>query len=185
MTTRSKDGGNTNQQDVHTMVSRYPHDGREGHTKSTRSCTFGKTFGNFFNMPKILWTLPKLLPNPKNLSRRSHDGLGCSPEWHDVFTIIPDVANFLHRVSIASQHRDSVTPALRCFCQIHPGADPGRGQNRSQGSPSSRNFFLRPEGYSDKPNGQQWSRSMWEEVLLFLVPFRSQIFDAFLTSFWT
>ena len=26
---------------------------------------------------------------------------------------------------------------------------------------------------------------MWEEVLLFLVPFRSQIFDAFLTSFWT
>ena len=26
---------------------------------------------------------------------------------------------------------------------------------------------------------------MWEEVLLLLVPFRSQIFDAFLTSFWT
>ena len=29
------------------------------------------------------------------------------------------------------------------------------------------------------------SRSMWEKVLLFLVPFRSQIFDAFLTSLWT
>ena len=26
---------------------------------------------------------------------------------------------------------------------------------------------------------------MWEEVLLFLVPFRSRIFDALLTSFWT
>ena len=33
-----------------------------------------------------------------------------------------------------------------------PGANPGRGQNRSRGSPSSRNFFFRPEGYSDKPN---------------------------------
>ena len=65
-----------------------------------------------------------------------------------------------------------------------PGADPGPGKNRSWGSPSSRNFF-RPEGYSDKPNSWQWPRSMWEEVLLFLVPFRSQIFDAFLTSFWT
>ena len=64
-----------------------------------------------------------------------------------------------------------------------PGADPGRGQNRSLGSPSSTNFFFRPEDYSDKPNGWQWSRSMWEEVLLLLVPFRSQIFDAFLTSF--
>ena len=31
--------------------------------------------------------------------------------------------------------------------------------------------------------GQKWSKSMWEEILLFLVPFRSQIFDAFLTSF--
>ena len=26
---------------------------------------------------------------------------------------------------------------------------------------------------------------MWDVVLLLLVPFRSQIFDAFLTSFWT
>ena len=64
---------------------------------------------------------------------------------------------------------------LLFFGQIRPGADPGRGQNRSPGSPSSRNFFFRPEGDSDKPNGQQWSRSMWEEVLLFLVPFRSDL----------
>ena len=48
-----------------------------------------------------------------------------------------------------------------------------------RGSPSSTNFFFRLEDCSNKPNA---SRSMWEEVLLFLVPFRSQIFDAFLTS---
>ena len=74
---------------------------------------------------------------------------------------------------------------LLFFGQIRPGADPGRGKNRSRGSPSSGNFFFRPEGYSNKPNAKQWSRNMWEEVLLFLVPFRIQIFDAFLTSFWT
>ena len=28
-----------------------------------------------------------------------------------------------------------------------------RGHNRSRGSPCPRNFFFRPEGYSDKPNG--------------------------------
>ena len=38
-----------------------------------------------------------------------------------------------------------------CFCQIRPG-DPGWGKNRSRGSPSSTNFFFRPEGYSNKPN---------------------------------
>ena len=38
------------------------------------------------------------------------------------------------------------------FGQIRPGADPGRGKNRSRGSPSSGNFFFRPEGYSNKPN---------------------------------
>ena len=112
MTTRSKDDGYTNPQDVHTMVSRWPHGGWEGHTKSSRrSMHLREDLRQFFDMPKILWTLPKLLPNPKKLSPRSHDGLGCSPEWPDVFTIIPDVANFLHRVSIGSQHRDSVTPA--------------------------------------------------------------------------
>ena len=98
MTTRSKDDGYTNPQDVHTMDSRWSHGGREGHT----TMHLREDLRQFFDMPKILWTLPKLLPNPKNLSRRSHDGLGRSPEWPDVFTIIPDVANFLHRVSIAN-----------------------------------------------------------------------------------
>ena len=49
------------------------------------------------------------------------------------------------------------------------------GQGRIQGgakighwmSPSSKNFVFRPEGYSDKQNAYQWSRSMWDEVLLF------------------
>ena len=31
---------------------------------------------------------------------------------------------------------------------------------------------------------KQWSRNMWEEVLLFLVPFRSQIFDAVIDFFF-
>ena len=33
-----------------------------------------------------------------------------------------------------------------------PGADPGPGPKLVTGSPSLRNFFFRPEGYSDKPN---------------------------------
>ena len=119
MTTRSKDDGYTNPQDVHTMATRWTRRTHEVYTK----LHLREDLRQFFDMPKILWALPKLLPNPKNLSRRSHDGLGCSPEWPDVFTIIPDVAIFLHRVSIGSQNRDSVTPAIetignRRFCYI-------------------------------------------------------------------
>ena len=44
------------------------------------------------------------------------------------------------------------------------------------GVPFFKNFF-RPEGYSNKRNATQWSRGMWDEVLLCLVPFQSQIFD--------
>ena len=69
--------------------------------------------------------------------------------------------------------------ALLFFGQRRQGVDPGRGQNRSRGSPSSKNFFFRPESYSNKPNAYQWSRSIWKEVLLFLVSFGSQIFDVF------
>ena len=90
------------------MATRWTRRTHEVHAK----VQLPKDLRQFFDMPKILWRLPKLLPNPKRLSRRTHDGLGCIPEWPDVFTIIPDVANFLHRVSIGSQNRDSVTPAL-------------------------------------------------------------------------
>ena len=41
---------------------------------------------------------------------------------------------------------------LLFFGQIRPGVEPERGQNKSRGSPSSRNFFFRSEGYRDKPN---------------------------------
>ena len=64
--------------------------------------------------------------------------------------------------------------------RIQVGAKIGFG-----GSPSSKYFCFRPERYSNKPNAYQWSRSIWKEVLLFLVSSGSQIFDAFFTSFWT
>ena len=65
--------------------------------------------------------------------------------------------------------------ALRCLGHIHPEANPGQSKNRSQRgvSSSSKNFFFRPEGYSNQLNVLQWSISMLEEVLLFLVPFSS------------
>ena len=48
------------------------------------------------------------------------------------------------------------------------------------GVPSPKDFFFRLECYSNKPNAWQLSKSIWEEALLFLVPFWSQIFDFFL-----
>ena len=70
------------------------------------------------------------------------------------------------------------------FGLIHLGAYRGRAKIGHRGSPSSTNFF-RQEGYSNKQNAKQWSRSRREEVSLFFVTFRSQIFHAFLMSFWT
>ena len=43
----------------------------------------------------------------------------------------------------------------QCCCCFRPDpsrADPGRGKNRSQGSPYSTNLLFRLEGYSNKPN---------------------------------
>ena len=67
------------------MSTRWPHDGREGLTKSTRRCTFGKTFGNFLTCQRFYEHSRSCSRTPKKLGRRSHDGLGCSPEWPDVF----------------------------------------------------------------------------------------------------
>ena len=64
--------------------------------------------------------------------------------------------------------------------------DPPRGGSRAgakighAGSPSSKNFFFRSEGYSNKPNAWQWSKNMWEEVCYFW--FHSEV--KFLTRFW-
>ena len=55
----------------------------------------------------------------------------------------------------------------------------GRAKKGHGGSTSPKNFFFKLEGYSNKPNAKQLSTSIWEEVLLFLVSFRSKIFDAF------
>ena len=52
-----------------------------------------------------------------------------------------------------------------------------------EGTPSLTNFFFRTEACFDKPKASVWFREMSQEVLLFLVPLRNQIFDAFLTSF--
>ena len=51
------------------------------------------------------------------------------------------------------------------------------------GVPSPKDFFVRLEGCSNKPNVWQWSKSIWEEALLFW--FHSEIkylmrFDVFL-----
>ena len=62
---------------------------------------------------------------------------------------------------------------LLLFCQIRQGVDPGRGKNRSQRVPAFEKVLM-----SNKLNAQKWFKSMWEEVLLLLVPSRSQVFDA-------
>ena len=50
-----------------------------------------------------------------------------------------------------------------------------------------KNFFFRPEDYSNKLNAihRNYLEAILEAMLLFLVLLRSQIFDAFLKSFWT
>ena len=54
MTTRSNDDGYANPQDVYTMDSRWPHGGREGHTKSHTTMHLREDLRQFFDMPKIL-----------------------------------------------------------------------------------------------------------------------------------
>ena len=92
--------------------------------------------------------------------------------------------------------RDEVLMAQHIHKGVSAISAQGRIQGRAKighkgwwrgpwGVPFLKKNFFRTEGYSNKQNAWQWFRSMWEEVLLFLVPFRSQIFDAILTSFWT
>ena len=49
---------------------------------------------------------------PEKLHWWLYDGLRCIHELPDVFTIRAQSENFLHRVSILAQLRDSATPAL-------------------------------------------------------------------------
>ena len=56
---------------------------------------------------------------------------------------------------------------LLFFSQIRPGVDQRRAKVGHGGPILQKNFFFRLEGYSNKPNAYQWTRTMWEEVLLF------------------
>ena len=78
----------------------------------------------------------------------------------------------------------------KCFCfsarsvqgRIQGGAKIGHGGPLLQRTSSSdRKATATNQMHSDDLQ----CTSMWNEVLLFLVPFQSQIFDAFLTSYWT
>ena len=75
--------------------------------------------------------------------------------------------------------------SLTSVVVFRPGANPGWGQNRSRGVPFFKKLLLQTGRLQRQTKCIAVTRSMWEEVLLLLVPFRSQIFDAFLTSFWT
>ena len=83
--------------------------------------------------------------------------------------------------------RDEVLMAPHMHEGVLARSTQGRIQGRAKigdGGASSRKCFFRLEGYSNKPNVQQWSRSMWDEVLLFFVPFWSQFFYAFIVLQW-
>ena len=63
-----------------------------------------ETFHELFDMPKILATRTKLLPELEKVQRRPYDGLRCPQELPDVFTIGAEFENFYHRVSILLGH---------------------------------------------------------------------------------
>ena len=67
---------------------------------------------------------------------------------------------------------------LLFFGQIRLGADPGWGRNRSQ-------FFNELLLQTGRLQQRTECIAMWDVVLLLLVPFQSQIFDAFSTSYRT
>ena len=109
MITRRKDDDDTIRQDAFTITSREARWTHEFNTK-THLC---EAFQKFFDIPKILAPLTKLLPEPEKFHRRPYDGVRCPHEWPDVFTIRAEFENFYYRVYILCQLRDSVTPALR------------------------------------------------------------------------
>ena len=108
MMTRRLHEGYTMWRDGNTMASRRGRWTHEGNTNIDHRVDIG----DFFGIPKIFQSITKVLPNPAQVSRWKHEGPGCQHECPDGYTITPDVAKMVHRVSIGGQHRDSVTPAL-------------------------------------------------------------------------
>ena len=108
MITRRKDEDDTIRQYAFTMTSRRARWTHEFNTKTH----LREAFREFFDMPKILAPLTKLLQEPEKVYRRPNGGLRCPHEWPDAFTIRAKFEYFYHRVSILCKLRDSVTPAL-------------------------------------------------------------------------
>ena len=82
--------------------------------------------------------------------------------------------------------RDEVLIAVYMHQSVSDISAQGRIQDGAKighRAPFLKYFFYRPEGYSNKPKAKQWFKSLWEEMLLFLVPYRSQMFDKFLKKF--
>ena len=91
------------------------------------------------------------------------------------------------RLILIKLGRDEVLMVPYKFCCLSARSAQGRikgGAEIGHGVPFFKKLLLQTEK-QQKQNASQWSRSMWEDdlVLLFLVPCRSQIFDAFLTFF--
>ena len=63
--------------------------------------------------------------------------------------------------------------------KIRPGVDPGQGHNSSMRGLLQRTSSYELEDYNNKLNIYQWSKSIWEEVLIYLVPFWCLVFDTF------
>ena len=84
-------------------------------------------------------------------------------------------------IAIIYKHLGVLTTLTHLYCLLGQSCTvvyPGQGHNRSMRALLQRTTSSELEGHSNKPNVQQWSDSIWEEVLLFFfVPFWCLVFD--------
>ena len=119
----------------------------------------------FHNQSHSLWHKATLFSSPEPKARVSYCHSAPSVVRPSVCLSVRRSASVVRRFRHLLQNRlmdfDEIwwewythgpLQVLLFFGQIRPGADLGRGKNRSRGSLSSRNFFFKPDGYSDKPN---------------------------------
>ena len=100
--------------------------------------------------------------------------------------VLEHIGSLSYRTSwwmLTKLDRDEVLMVPHLCLGFSANSTRGRIQGGSKigqwGFPSQKDFFVRFEGYSNKPNTWQWSKSIWEEALLFLVPFWSQFSTRF------